>query len=84
MFYTYILRSIDTGRYYIGSTHDIVKRLEKHNKGYVRSTKTYKPWVIVYKEEFVHLIDARKREFQIKSWKKRTAIEKLINSAPIV
>ena len=34
MYHIYILRSIPTGRYYVGSTSDIDQRLAKHNKGY--------------------------------------------------
>ncbi|MCX6758057.1 MAG: GIY-YIG nuclease family protein [Candidatus Nomurabacteria bacterium] len=78
MFYIYILNSIKNGRYYIGSCEDINIRLSRHNKGLVKSTKFYLPWKIVYTEEYKTLSEARKREFQIKSWKKRSEVEKLI------
>lgn len=80
MFYLYILHSTKNGRYYVGSCADISKRLNKHNSGLVRSTKFYLPWKIVYTEEYKTLPEARKREYQVKGWKKRTAIEKLINT----
>lgn len=80
MFSVYILKSIINNRFYIGQTKDIKRRLTKHNKGLVRSTKAYKPWKIVYFENYKTLSDARKRENQIKSWKKRSLIEKLIMS----
>ena len=50
MFYTYILQSSKDNSYYIGSTIDIIKRVEKHNKGYSQYTKTKRPWDLVYKE----------------------------------
>ncbi|MCX6757823.1 MAG: GIY-YIG nuclease family protein [Candidatus Nomurabacteria bacterium] len=78
MFYIYILNSIKNGRYYVGSCEDINIRLTRHNKGLVKSTKFYIPWKIVYTEEYKTLSEARKREYQIKSWKKRSEIEKLI------
>lgn len=40
MFYTYILRNNITNRYYIGYTPDLKKRLQKHNSGLVKSTKS--------------------------------------------
>ena len=83
MYLVYILESFKTGRYYIGCTEDPEKRLIKHNKGWVRSTKAHQPWRIIYKEEYTSLSEARKREKQIKSWKKRSKIEQLI-SGPIV
>lgn len=77
-FYTYILRSEKDNSYYIGSTSSIENRLKYHNKGKVRSTKYRRPWQLVYKEEYPTLKEAMKRERQIKSWKSRDSIEKLI------
>ncbi len=67
MFYVYILKSVKTNRFYIGVTSDVIKRLRSHNKGYTRSTKPYKPWKIVYTEEFSDKNQAYKREFHLKS-----------------
>ncbi|MDP3762734.1 MAG: GIY-YIG nuclease family protein [bacterium] len=79
MYYVYILKSEANGAYYVGSTHEIDARLKMHNAGLVKSTKRYTPWCIVYKESHLSLKDARSRELQIKSWKKRSAIERLIS-----
>lgn len=81
MYYTYILRSDKNGKYYIGCTGDLDRRITEHNNGLSKFTKGKGPWIICYSEQFNNLIDARKREKQIKSWKKRAAIEKLINGA---
>jgi len=40
MFYTYVLRNSLTGRYYVGFTPDLKKRLQKHQSGQVLSTKS--------------------------------------------
>lgn len=79
MFYLYILKSQKNGSYYIGSCKDINKRLNLHNKSLVKSTKRYIPWTLIYSEEYNTLSEARKREIQIKSWKKRKSIENLLN-----
>jgi len=76
----YILRSKVNASYYIGSCEDIEKRIYLHNNGFVKSTKRYKPWGLVYQEEYRSLSEARRRELQIKSWKKRAAIENLMKS----
>lgn len=83
-YYTYILRSDFNGSYYVGSCGDLNVRLKMHNGGLVRSTKRYVPWRMVYFEEYSDLSFARKRELKIKSWKKRSMIEKLINTGLIV
>lgn len=80
MFYTYILQSDKNGRYYVGSCSDIVERLKRHNNELVKSTKAYLPWKVIYTETYQTLSETRKREYQIKSWKKRSAIEKLIKT----
>ncbi|MFH1171244.1 MAG: GIY-YIG nuclease family protein [bacterium] len=83
MYSVYILQSIRSRRYYIGSAEDANKRLAQHNSGGVISTRLYKPWKIVYTECFQSRSDALKREKQMKSWKKRAAIEKLIRAQSI-
>ncbi|MDO8467250.1 MAG: GIY-YIG nuclease family protein [bacterium] len=80
MFRVYILKSTINNRYYVGSTADLSRRLEQHNLGTVKSTKGFVPWTLAYQEELPTLSDARKRELQIKSWKKRAAIERLFNN----
>lgn len=81
MYLVYILKSLSNNQYYIGCTDNITRRLNEHNKGLSKYTRNRGPWKLMYKEEFNNLGTARKREKQIKSWKKRAAIEKLINAA---
>ena len=87
MDFVYILRSQKNNRYYIGCTEDLVNRLQKHNNGYVLSTKAYRLWEMLYTETYNTLKEARHRERQLKSWKSRERLEKLIekvNNGPIV
>lgn len=81
MFYLYILYSRNRDKYYVGSTSDLEKRLAKHNTNHKGFTGKIGDWVIVYFETFVAKEQALAREKQIKSWKSRIAIEKLISSA---
>lgn len=80
MYIVYILKSLKIDRYYIGHCEDINVRLIRHNKGLVKSTKKYKPWKIVYKENFNTRSEAYRRELQIKSYKGGEAFKKLINN----
>lgn len=54
-------------RYYVGLTEDISKRIKQHNFGYVKFTKPYLPWKIVFKENCDNRVEARKREKYLKS-----------------
>ena len=77
----YILEN-DQGKHYTGITSVPLKsRVAKHNRGEVCSTKFYRPWSLIYSEEFGDFESARKREKQIKSWHGGNAFKKLIGSA---
>lgn len=83
MFYVYVLKSQIADRMYVGSAEDVQERLRMHNAGKVRSTKPYKPYIVIYSEEYSTRGIARKRELQIKrSGKLRKMIKE--NTDPIV
>ena len=67
MFYAYILKSDKDGKYYYGSTDNLDARVERHNKGYVRSTKYRRPLVLCYFEKFETREEAYRRELYFKS-----------------
>jgi len=80
MVYVYILKSIKIPeKYYIGHSENIVKRLNRHNLGLVRSTKFARPWKVIYRKKFISKADAYKREMKIKSFKGGNAFKKLIS-----
>ena len=81
MYYTYIIQSQKNGKFYTGSCQDIQIRIERHNAGATPSTKSGRPWKLVYSENYENNSDALKREREIKSKKSRKYIEFLIDSA---
>ena len=66
-FYTYILKSLKDNGYYYGHTKDLINRLQYHNKGKVRSTKSRVPFIIHYFEEFESKSVAYRQELFFKS-----------------
>ena len=75
----YILRSINTGQYYIGQTQNLADRIRSHNSGKVKSTLRNLPWELIWSETHATRKSAINRESEIKGWKKRDKIESLIN-----
>ena len=73
--------SISHDRYYIGQTNNLVSRIRRHNKGYVKSTKAYLPWEIVYSEEFTTRTEAVRRETYLKSLKSKIKIKELVDAS---
>jgi putative endonuclease len=67
MFYTYVLKSLSNGQWYIGSTRDLRKRFSQHNNGQSTWTKRGIPWEIIYYEACLDEEDARAREKYLKS-----------------
>lgn len=67
MFYTYILKSKKNDNLYIGYTSDLERRLIEHNQGLNFSTKSYKPWEIIYYEACINENDAKRRELYLKT-----------------
>ena len=80
MYYVYILFSRSTDRFYTGQTEDVGKRFIRHNTGGVRSTKSGRPWMLVYAEKYKTRAEAVRREREIKSMKDRDYIIGLIDS----
>ena len=66
MFYVYLLRSLKDGKLYIGFTSDIKKRPDEHNSGKSRSTKSRRPFELIYFEAYKAKKDAQKREAMLK------------------
>ena len=79
MFYTYILLSKTTNKFYIGSTGNIQDRFSRHNAGRSKATKSGIPWIMVYYEEFQTRSEAMLRETEIKSWKSHERIQSFID-----
>ena len=78
MYYLYILKSVKDNKYYIGSTSNIEKRMEYHNKGYSKATKYRRPLKLVYCESYDTKTEALKREILIKKYKSSKYIKYLI------
>ena len=80
-FCAYILRSQSTGRFYIGHTENLTKRIFEHNNQRTLSIRNRGPWELFYSEVFETRSEASRRERQIKSMKSRHYIEALVRAS---
>lgn len=48
MHYVYIIQSTKDKSYYVGSTKDLRKRFQEHNKGEARFTSSRVPYVLLW------------------------------------
>ncbi|MEK7127549.1 MAG: GIY-YIG nuclease family protein [Patescibacteria group bacterium] len=79
----YILRSLKNNKFYIGSTNDFERRFEEHNRGCSKFTRENGPFEKVFIQEYNDIIEARKIEYKLKSFKNRKIIEKIIKDKVI-
>lgn len=62
----YVLQD-SLGRLYKGMTKDLIRRLAEHKRGKTITTRKMTEKILVYKEEYATLNEARKRELYLKS-----------------
>ncbi|MFH0803731.1 MAG: GIY-YIG nuclease family protein [Candidatus Tagabacteria bacterium] len=66
-YFVYAIKSNKDSRIYVGISENPERRLGEHNSGDAKSTKFYRPWIIIYKKFIGTRIKARKEEKKLKS-----------------
>ncbi|MFN2424279.1 MAG: GIY-YIG nuclease family protein [Cryomorphaceae bacterium] len=80
-FYVYVLESSITGQYYKGQAVDVDARLQEHNSGKTKSTRSQAgSWKVVYTEEHSTREEALDRERYLKSAAGRRFLKKILSS----
>ena len=77
MWRVYIIKSLIKRWYYVGSTNRLVERTNEHNTGRVKSTKPYRPFLLIYITKFATEKEARAYERKLKDC--RIEKESIIN-----
>jgi len=76
--YIYMMASRKNGTIYIGSTSDLIKRVCEHREGLVDGfTKENGCKLLVWFEAYDDLHEARRRELQMKEWKRPWNIKRI-------
>ena len=79
-YYVYILESSYDENKYVGCTNNIKRRLEEHNSGKTISTKTRKPFKLIYCEVMLNKYDAYNREKFLKTGWGKNYIKRVIKN----
>jgi putative endonuclease len=81
MFHVYVLYSENFQKIYIGMTSNLEERFKSHNElGTKGWTIKFRPWIILFTEQFDSKKEALSRERELKSAKGREFIWGLIKS----
>ena len=68
MFWVYAISSLNRNYIYVGLTSDLESRIARHNKGYEKTTKPYRLFVLLFSEQVNTRTNARERKKYWKSW----------------
>jgi putative endonuclease len=80
--YVYILKDT-VGKFYVGSTNDVDRRLNQHISGHTQTTNRMTAPNLVLVQEYDSLVIARKIERKIKGLKRKDYIEKMVKEGYI-
>ena len=75
----YVLKSLKTGRRYVGSSDNVDRRIMEHNAGKSKSTRHGIPWELIYKESCQNRSEAVRRERYFKTGKGREELDRLLD-----
>ena len=78
----YILQ-FKNGRFYIGSTTDLKRRIKQRASGLTHSTKRLGEGTLVFQQSYQTLKEARSVEYKLKKMKRRDYIEKILKDGYI-
>jgi putative endonuclease len=76
-YFVYAIKSEIDGRFYVGFSLDVIKRLNEHNSGKTKSTKGFRPWKIIFTQNCNTRAEARQLEKYYKSGIGKEKLKKL-------
>ena len=79
MIRVYAIKSIRRNYIYVGMTNNLENRLHRHNSGYEKTTKPYRPFELIYQEQCADRKIARMREKYFKSGVGKVFLKNLLN-----
>jgi putative endonuclease len=79
MYFTYILKSLSTGKIYIGQTNNLEDRVKRHNSNQNKYTKNKGPWKLVFFRKFSTRSESVKYEIKLKAYKNTNYILENLN-----
>jgi putative endonuclease len=82
-FFVYILASKNQGVLYIGVTNNLTRRVQEHKAGVIEGfTKKYFVYKLVYFETYTSVLEAIKREKQLKKWNREWKVSLIEKENP--
>ena len=78
MYFVYAIYSESRNYIYVGLSNDFQRRIKEHNLGYNKTTKPYRPFVLIHHEQFQTRTEARSREKSLKTTTGKRFLRKIL------
>jgi len=78
VFTVYIIKSLSSGKTYVGQTSNLEFRLREHQSDLSHYTKGRGPWELIHKEEYDTRVEATSREKFFKGGRGRDLIKEIL------
>ena len=83
VYWVYVLESLTNRSRYVGSTHDVSHRLDRHNAGRCPATKEDKSWRLIHEEEHLTRTSAARREKFLKTGRGKDVLKGLTRAGKL-
>lgn len=77
------MESLRDGRFYIGSSTDLARRVAHHQGGFTHTTRRFGQLRLVFKQEFSSIEEAKIIERKLKQLKRKDYVEKVAREGKI-
>jgi putative endonuclease len=81
MYYVYVLKSQVDGKMYVGYTANLRNRLKEHQGGEVISTKSRRPFELIFYEGYKSDEDAKRRERYLKTSNGKSSLRMMLRDS---
>lgn len=76
MYFVYLLKSSVNNDLYIGSTEKVDNRIKLHNSGKAKSTRAYRPWILLEIRKFNTRVEAVRLERFLKTGQQKEILKR--------
>jgi len=76
MFFTYILESEKSQKWYFGHCSSLTQRVKDHNMGQTTSTRNKGPWKLIFARQFDSKLEANRFELKLKKLRNKEYIKR--------
>jgi putative endonuclease len=80
LYFVYAIKSKSRNYLYVGLTNNVERRLDEHNQGKNKTTRSYRPFELILTEKYETRVQARKREKFLKNGSGKEFLKSIVGN----